>query len=465
MARKYFEPFVPDATNPFDAPKAAHLLRRAGFGAPPAEVAAAVAKGLDETIDDLFADADDEEQEFQRTFRAINGKLINAGDEGICQAWWVYRMLTTRIPLREKLTLFWHGHFATSVSKVEDTELMLQQIAMLRRLGSGSFRELALAVAKDPAMIVWLDGESNVKEHPNENFARELLELFTCGIGNYTEQDVLEAARAFTGWHREGTAFKFAAEVHDTGAKKIFGRRGKFDGADVIDLLMAQPATPRFLARKLLRFFAAPNPADDVVAEAAELYDRTQLNTRLFLRELFQSQYFFSDECHRTRIASPAEFVIGVARSLNVRQPAPELIGHLDAMGQHLLAPPNVKGWDGEEKWINSTTLAARLNFARALPEMNADGNNFNPHCPVEEFVSPDNKSPVDIVEKLAQVLLQGELRQKAEKLGFREVLDDRRRRSAARSLPRRRRISHDESPTARRRHAGTPRISILLMR
>jgi uncharacterized protein (DUF1800 family) len=287
---------------------------------------------------------------------------------------------------------------------------MLQQIAMLRRLGSGSFRELVVAVAKDPAMIVWLDGESNVKEHPNENFARELMELFTCGIGNYTEQDVLEAARAFTGWHREGTAFKFAAEAHDTGAKKIFGRRGKFDGADVIDLLMAQPATPRFLARKLLRFFAAPNPADDVVAEAAELYDRTQLNTRLFLRELFQSQYFFSDECHRMRIASPAEFVIGLARTLNVRQPAPELIEHLNAMGQHLLAPPNVKGWDGEEKWINSTTLAARLNCARALPEMNADGNNFNPHCPVEEFVSPDNKSPVDIVEKLAQVLVQGEL-------------------------------------------------------
>jgi uncharacterized protein (DUF1800 family) len=267
-----------------------------------------------------------------------------------------------------------------------------------------------VAVAKDPAMIVWLDGESNVKEHPNENFARELMELFTCGIGNYTEQDVLEAARAFTGWHREGNAFRFAADVHDTGAKKIFGRRGKFDGADVIDLLMAQPATPRFLARKLLRFFAAPSPADDVVAEAAELYDRTQLNTRLFLRELFQSQYFFSDECHHTRIASPAEFVIGVARTLNVRQPAPELIEHLDAMGQHLLAPPNVKGWDGEEKWINSTTLAARLNYARALPEMNADGNNFNPHCPIEEFVSPENKSPVDIVEKLAQVLLQGEL-------------------------------------------------------
>lgn len=410
MARKYFEPFVPDAANPFDARKAAHLLRRAGFGASPAAVAAAVAKGLDETIDDLFMEADDEEQDFQRTFQAIGGKLLNVGDEGICQAWWVYRMLATRVPLREKLTLFWHGHFATSVSKVEDTELMLQQIDMLRRLGMGSFRELVVAVAKDPAMIVWLDGAANNKEHPNENFARELMELFTCGIGNYTEHDVLGAARAFTGWHREGTQFAFNSAEHDTGVKKILGRRGKFDGGDVIDLLVALPATPRFIAHKLLRFFAAPNPSEDVVAEAAELYDRTQLNTRLFLRELFQSQYFFSEECDRTRIASPVEFIIGTARTLNLRIPATELIDNLTAMGQRLLGPPNVKGWDGEEKWVNSTTLAARLTFARSIPEMNSGGNNYNPHCPIEEFISKDNKSPADIVEKLASVLFQGEI-------------------------------------------------------
>jgi uncharacterized protein (DUF1800 family) len=410
MAFRYFEPFIPDTANPFDARRAAHLLRRAGFGASPAEVAAAVDKGLEETIDDIFADANDEEQEFQRTFHAINGKLVNAGDQGVCQSWWVYRMLTTRVPLREKLTLFWHGHFATSAHKVEDMQLMLQQIDTLRQLGFGSLRELLVAVAKDPAMVVWLDGEANNKEHPNENFARELMELFTCGIGNYTEQDVREAARAFTGWHRAGTHFAFNAAEHDHGSKKIFGRRGKFDGGDVIDLLTAHPATPRFIARKLLRFFAAPNPQDDVVAEAAELYDRTQLNTRLFLRELFQSQYFFSEECFRTRIASPVEFVIGTVRTLKVRQPATDLIDDLNAMGQELLAPPNVKGWDGEEKWVNSTTLAARLTYARSIPEMNAGGNSFNPHCPVEEFVAADNKSPVDIVEKLSQVLLQGEV-------------------------------------------------------
>jgi uncharacterized protein (DUF1800 family) len=217
-------------------------------------------------------------------------------------------------------------------------------------------------------------------------------------------------ARAFTGWHRDGAKFAFNSDVHDAGAKKILGRRGKFDGGDVIDLLIAHPATARFIARKLLRFFACPDPADEVVAEAAALYDRTQLNTRLFLRELFQSRYFFAEECRRTRIASPAEFVIGIARTLNLRQPALDVVGQLNPMGQELLAPPNVKGWDGEEKWINSTTLAARMTYARSIPEMNADDNLFNPHFPADELVAPDNRSPVDIVEKLAQALFQGEV-------------------------------------------------------
>src|SRR4029079_4628027 len=150
MSGTFFKPFVPDAANPFDARKAAHLLRRAGFGAPPTEVAAAVDKGLEETIDDLFAEAGDEEQEFERNITAINGKFVNVGDAGVCQAWWIYRMLTTRVPLREKLALFWHGHFAASIHKVEDTQLMVQQIDLLRRLGFGSLRELVLAVAQDP---------------------------------------------------------------------------------------------------------------------------------------------------------------------------------------------------------------------------------------------------------------------------------------------------------------------------
>lgn len=410
MAAERLKPLIPDKTHPFDARQAAHLLRRAGFGASPTEIAAAVDKGLEETVEDLFDAAEDEQREFQRTFDAINGRLVNAGDPNVAQSWWLYRMLTTRVPLREKLTLFWHGHFATSVNKVGDTQLMLKQIDTLREHAWGNFRDLVLAMARDPAMLVWLDGESSSKEHPNENFARELMELFTCGIGNYSEQDVLEAARAFTGWHRQGEQFVFNPEAHDFGAKRLFGRRGKFDGGDVIDLLMAQQATPQFIAAKLLRFFVEPNPSEAVVAAAAELFDQTQLNLKLFLKDLFGSEYFFSEECYRARIASPVEYVVGLSRTLGVRQPASEIANQISTMGQALLMPPNVKGWDGEQHWINSTSLAARLTYARSVPELNSGDNKFNPHCPVEQFVPPDLTSPDAIVEVLADLLFQGDL-------------------------------------------------------
>lgn len=410
MAMTHFAPFVPDAGNPFDNKKAAHLLRRAGFGASPPEIAAAVEKGLEETVEDLFADAPDEEAQFQSVFDSINGRMINFGDPNASAAWWVHRMVSTRVPLREKLALFWHGHFATSVSKIESSQLMLQQIDMLRKHAWGSFRDLLLAVAKDPAMIAWLDGETNTKEHPNENFARELMELFTCGIGNYTEKDVQEAARAFTGWHRDGTNYVFRAEAHDDGLKRFLGKRGKFDGTDIIDILLAQPATDRFLAKKLLRFFACPDPADDVVQEGAELLDRNQLNVKWFLRELFLSKYFYSEACYRRRIASPAEFVVGTLRTLEAKIPVPDLIGNMNQMGQQLLAPPNVKGWDGEERWINSTALAARAQVAKMIPEQNSGPGAFGPHTPVEKFVPTGLQSPREIIDGLVTTLFQGEL-------------------------------------------------------
>jgi uncharacterized protein (DUF1800 family) len=410
MSFRFLTPCEFDGSHPFSSREAAHLLRRAGFGANPDEVDAAVARGVEETVELLFDEAPEVEQEFQRTFNAISGRLLNAGDPGVAQAWWVFRMLTTGVPLREKLTLFWHGHFATSVNKVESTQLMMQQIDALRERAWGSFRDLVMAVAKEPAMLIWLDGQSNTKAHPNENFARELLELFTCGIGNYTEQDVIEAARAFTGWHREGNKFVFNAAEHDDGPKKFLGRRGRFDGGDVIDLLMAQPATSRFVAGKLLRFFAAARPSDEVIAEAGVLFDQTQLNVKLFLKELFLSKYFYSDECIRARIASPVEFVVGIARTLGIRQPASELAGQLSSMGQNLLAPPNVKGWDGEEKWINATTLAVRVDYARSVPELNSGGSSYAPHCPIETIVPPELSTPEAVVDRLAHVLLQGDL-------------------------------------------------------
>ncbi|MBS0207987.1 MAG: DUF1800 domain-containing protein [Planctomycetes bacterium] len=405
----YLTPWVPSESRPFDARQAAHLLRRAGFGASPQEIAAAVAQGLEATVDALFDRADDEEAEFQQAFAAIESGFVNLSDVGYVQGWWVHRMLRTRVPLKEKLALFWHGHFATSIHKVEDPYLMHRQIETLRQLGAGSFRDLVLAVAKDPAMLVYLDGQSSTKEHPNENFARELMELFTCGIGHYTEQDVQAAARAFTGWHRQGAEFVFEGEVHDGGRKEFLGQAGKFDGGDIVELLMQQPATPRFIATKLLRFFVTPEPPDALVDEAAQLLDRTQLNIKWFLRTLFLSEYFFSDTCYRRRIASPVEFAVGTARTLGVRISGTEVKDYLSAMGQNLLAPPNVKGWDGEQKWINSSTWPKRLDYARLVAGAASEtpfGNDLN----ISAIVPDEMITPPQVVERLAEVLFQGEL-------------------------------------------------------
>ena len=409
---QYLQPFVPDAAHPFDERAAAHLLRRAGFGAAPADIAKAVVVGVEATVDQLFEQVEGEDAEFQRTFAALEG-FLNLGDIGYIQAWWAHRMLHSRAPLREKLTLFWHGHFATSYLKVEDSYLMHRQIETLRRLADGSFRDLVLAVARDPAMLVYLDGQSNTKEHPNENFARELMELFTCGIGNYTEQDVQEAARAFSGWHREAGEFVFKADEHDARRKKLWQYTGRFDGTDVIDLLMQQPATPRRIAERLLRFFATEQPESQVIDEAALLLARTQMNIKWFLRELFLSAYFYSDKCYRRRISSPAEYVVGTARTLGLRISGVEMKDHMAAMGQELLAPPNVKGWDGEQKWINSNFWSKRREYATTVANLSSD-TPFNPNLALEEIVPPDTTDLSRIVERLAGVLLQGELSREA---------------------------------------------------
>jgi uncharacterized protein (DUF1800 family) len=408
----HLSPFVADKDGPWDARTAAHLLRRAGFGAAPEAVARAVEQGLETTVKELFDDGKQQETEFQATFRQISGGLVDFGDVGQLQAWWCYRMLRTRSPLREKLTLFWHGHFATSVRKVEDSFLMHQQCETLRRLAWGTIRDLVLAISRDPAILVYLDGESSTKQHPNENFARELLELFTLGVGNYTEKDVREAARAFTGWHRDGTRFVVNAEAHDGEDKIVLGRRGKLDGSDVIDALAVHPALPRFLARKFLVFFACPEPSDEVVAEAAEVLRNGQLSVKRFLTTLFQSRFFFAETCRRTRIASPAEFVIGTCRSLGVRLSALECRDHMTNMGQELFAPPSVKGWDGEKKWIHASTWVARQAFGQRIGEL-VSSTDFGPHLDIARLVPKETLEPKKIVELLNARILEGSLSRK----------------------------------------------------
>jgi uncharacterized protein (DUF1800 family) len=394
----------PSAT--WDARAAAHLLRRAGFGASPAEVARAVELGLEGAVRDLFDEGKEQEAQFQETFRRVSGSFVDFSDAGQLQAWWCYRMLTTRTPLREKLTLFWHGHFATSYHKVEDVFLMHLQCETLRRLAWGNFRDLVLAVSRDPAMLVYLDGESSTKDQPNENFARELMELFTLGIGHYTEKDVKEAARAFTGWHRDGAKFKFEVEAHDDGDKELLGHKGKLNGTDVIDALLLHPALPRFLARKLLAFFACPEPPAEVVEEAAEVFKAGQFSVKRLLTVLFRSKFFYGETCRRTRISSPVECVIGACRSLGLRLAAQECRDHITAMGQELFGPPNVKGWDGERRWINAGTWAERQAFGQRVGELASD-NEFGPNLNAFDLVPEEVTEPAKVADLLAERVLE----------------------------------------------------------
>jgi uncharacterized protein (DUF1800 family) len=398
---------------PWDTRAAAHLLRRAGFGAAPAEVARAVEQGREGAVRDLFDEGKDQESQFQDTFRRLSGSFADFSDAGQLQAWWCYRMLITRTPLREKLTLFWHGHFATSYKKVEDLFLMHRQCEAMRRLAWGNFRDLVTAISRDPAMLVYLDGESSTKEKPNENFSRELMELFTLGVGNYTEKDVREAARAFTGWHRDGAKFRFNAEAHDHGDKEFLGRKGNIDGGDVIDALMAHPALPRFIARKLLVFFACPEPPAEVVEEAAEVFKDGQLSVKRFLTTLFLSKLYYGEKCRRTRISSPAECVIGTCRSLGVRLAAPECRDHITAMGQELFAPPNVKGWDGERKWVHAGTWAARQAFGQRVGDL-ASGNDFGPNLDASALVPAEVTDAKKAADLLVERVLDGDLSKKA---------------------------------------------------
>jgi uncharacterized protein (DUF1800 family) len=417
---------APDKDTPWDARAAAHLLRRAGFGALPAEVARAVERGPEAAVIDLFEDDREQEAQFQETFRRVSGRLVDFGDAGQLQAWWCYRMLTTRAPLREKLTLFWHGHFATSYHKVEDVFLMHQQCETLRRLAWGNFFDLLLAVSHDPAMLVYLDGESSTKENPNENFARELLELFSLGAGHYTEKDVREAARAFTGWHRDGAKFAFHPEAHDGGEKQFLGRKGNLDGNDIIRALVAHPALPRFVARKLLVFFACPEPPAEVVEEAAEVFRDGPLNVRRFLAVLFRSKFFYGPACRRTRISSPVECVIGACRSLGLRLAAPECRDHITAMGQELFGPPSVKGWDGERKWIHAGSWAARQAFGQRVGEL-ASGSDFGPNLDVAALVPDEVSDPKKVAELLSERVLEGTLskKQRAEIAAFLVAADE----------------------------------------
>ncbi len=360
------DPFTPTTENPFDRRKAAHLLRRSGFGAPAAEVDRALEVGLTTTIDSLVAPRPQDDP-FDALQAAVQGTILDFSKVEQVRTWWLYRIQTTRRPLEEKLTLFWHNHFATSISKVDRAEMMFAQNQTFRLHALGRFRDLVLAISKDPAMLIWLDSNTNKKGKPNENYARELLELFTLGQGPYTERDVMEAARAFTGWHMSNGAFEFRAGEHDTGEKTVLGRKGPLDGTDVVDVVLEHPGAAQFIARKIFVAFCHEAPAENLVARLADVFRASGYSISALMKRLLSSKVFFSQAAWRGVVKSPVEFVMGAARESSAQFSLADCAQSLRQMGQDLFNPPTVKGWDGGQEWLNSATVLERMNFAKTL--------------------------------------------------------------------------------------------------
>jgi hypothetical protein len=369
-------PYTPDDKAPWNLRRVVHLHRRAGFAATWGEIQRDLNAGPQASIDRLLtgkAAMDGVPQEFQKTADLLGESAGPSGDAARLKAWWVYRMLFGPDPLTERLTLMWHNHFATSNLKVENLAFMRRQNELFRRLGRGPFGELLRAVVHDPAMLVWLDAPSNRKGHPNENLARELMELFSMGIGHYTERDVQEAARALTGWSVEEDVFTEIAVRHDAGEKTILGHKGPWKGEDLVRMVLEHPATAQRLAWRVGELFLGEKALRraEIAALADGLRDR-QLDIGWAVETVLRSRLFFSEENLGNRVLSPVEYVLGAARALELFDPPSStlvLAEWCGRLGQDLFYPPNVGGWPGGRSWLTTRAVLGRANYAAALVE------------------------------------------------------------------------------------------------
>ena len=354
-----------------DTRKLAHLLRRAGFGARPAEWTAYAKMGLP-AVTDALLHPERVPDPLADVLAGIQGDYVDFDDISSIRKWWMYRMSHTPRPLEEKMTLFWHGHFATANYKVDNPRWMWTQNQTFRTHALGNFKTLLQAVSRDPAMLVWLDGAENRKGRPNENYGRELMELFTLGVGGgYTETDVKEAARAFTGWHydRDKSVFVFSPDRHDDGPKTFLGETGNFNGDDVLEIIVRHPSTASFVCTKLFKYFVheTPTPAD--IAPLTRTYFASGYDLRAVMGAILTSPAFYSDAAFHARIKSPTEYVVTALRTLDAPFAVTNnnLLSQTRTMGQELFSPPNVKGWPGGKTWMNTMTLIGRVNFADGM--------------------------------------------------------------------------------------------------
>jgi uncharacterized protein (DUF1800 family) len=345
--------------------RVAHLLRRAGFGSTPAELDEYTALGFMGAVERLlnYEQVDDSAAD-----QVVSAIQIDPRNVETARNAWLTRMLVTRRPLQEKMTLFWHTHFATASSKVRQTALLVQQIQLFRDNALGNFESLLQKVTRDPAMLQWLDNNQNRKGAPNENYAREVMELFTMGIGNYTDADVKEAARAFTGYTAgRGGTFTFDAAQHDDGDKTFLGETRNFDADDILAVLVRHPATARYLTTKLFRYFVYDTPDSTTIDRLAQTYTFSNFDVRAVVRDILSGPEFLSQQAFRAQVKQPVDLVIGSLKALNVQNVGPDMPQVIRRMGQDLLNPPDVSGWKGGDNWINASTILERFNFAERL--------------------------------------------------------------------------------------------------
>jgi uncharacterized protein (DUF1800 family) len=441
-----WKPWQPRLEQPWNLRWAGHLYRRAGFGASLKDLQESVRRGPESTLDRLLHEQPTALSQV-RTLTALGEQIAKQDDLPDLRGWWMYLILNSPCPLREKLTLFWHNHFATSIAKVARTELMFGQNRTLRRDALGKFRVLLSDISRDPGMLIWLDSNSNLKGRANENYARELMELFTLGVGHYTEKDVREAARAFTGWQNDDDHFEFSAAFHDDGQKTVLGKTGKWNGDDVLRIILKQPAAAHHLIGKLYRHFISEVavPPMRLLKPLIERFRKTDFDIADLMETMLRSHHFFSAYAYRQRVKSPVEFIAGAVHDLVKMDQAelrPALLAlQVCAIGQLLFEPPTVKGWAGGRSWLNSATILARNNFAEmvalgdypAVIESPPGQTDIGPstlvvandekdekieplasHDPIVLFEEEKAHTPKKAVDLLADLLFQGDLSPKA---------------------------------------------------
>jgi len=366
-------PYEPTDRQPWNRRLAAHLCRRAGFGATSDDLDRIIEQRPAVFVEKLVQNAVRASQ-LDPEADPLALAMLATGNSRNLAAWWLHRMLNAPWfgtqsaalnPLLEKITLFWHGHFATGAEKVDDAEMMFSQNRLLRRHALGNFGSLVQGISRDPAMLIYLDSVTNRKAHPNENYAREIMELFCLGEGQYTEKDIQELARCFTGWEVRRGRFRFNRYQHDTGTKTVLGQTGSFGGEEGVNVILKQQALPRFIVRKLIRFFLFDEPAatEQLVEPLADLLRESSLQTAPVIQRILSSNLFFSPFSIARKIRSPVELGIGVLRCLHGSTNLDRVAQRLDEIGQAVFYPPNVKGWDGGRAWINTSTLLGRSNL------------------------------------------------------------------------------------------------------